>query len=333
MGTFKYFDFFAASAAEFALLLGIDADPMLLNLILPVGISFYTFQTLSYTIDVYRGKIEATHKPLDFALFVAFFPQLVAGPIVRAGDFLYQLDAPKKFNEIDYRWALLLFLVGFIKKACVADNLAPFVDAYFAAPDLYGSLQAWLAILAYTAQIYCDFSGYTDMAIASAGLFGYRLRDNFNRPFMALNISQLWERWHMSLSSWLRDYLYIPLGGSRGSTLMTYRNVMITMFLGGLWHGAAWHYIMWGVMNGAGLVVHGIWRQLTAGRWQMPALLGMALTFLYWLITLVAFRAPDMTQAWDMWVTMSGYVRQASTSFLAERPSAPPRPPPPPGCP
>ena len=313
LGVFKYFNFFADSAVDFLGLLGWEADGVFLQLVLPVGISFYTFQTLSYTLDIYRNKLEPTRSLLDFSLFVAFFPQLVAGPIIRASDFLYQLDTKKVFQRIDYRWALMLFLVGFIKKACIADNLAPYVDAFFADPDPYGTLQAWLGVLAFSTQLYCDFSGYSDMAIATAGLFGFRLRDNFNRPFTAENISEFWHRWHISLSSWLRDYLYIPLGGSRGTRLQRYRNLMITMFLGGLWHGAAWGYIVWGVMHGAGLIAHNIWLTLTAGRFKVPVLLGICMTFFYWNITMVAFRAEDIAQAWYLWQKMFDFSAGATT--------------------
>lgn len=258
LGYFKYWNFFVDSFADAAGSMGLTVDPILLDIILPVGISFYTFQTLSYTLDIYRGSLRATRSLLDFSLFVAFFPQLVAGPIVRARDFLHQLDRKRAWAEVDLRWALTLFLLGFFKKACVADNLAPYVDGFFENPALYGTIDSWLATLMYSAQIYCDFSGYSDMAIAMAGLMGYRLTENFNAPYFASDIADFWRRWHISLSSWLRDYLYISLGGNRGGQLRTYRNLILTMLLGGLWHGASWNFVLWGAIHGVSLALDGI---------------------------------------------------------------------------
>lgn len=300
LGFFKYFDFFAGSLADLAGLLGVHLTHATLSIVLPVGISFYTFQTMSYSLDVYHGKMKPRRNLLDVALFVAFFPQLVAGPIVRARDFLPQLDTLRDKHRVDVRACLILFLVGFVKKACVADNLSPYVDAYFAEPALYNSLSAWVAILFYAVQIYCDFSGYSDMAIASAGLLGYRLPVNFKAPYLAVGISDFWRRWHISLSSWLRDYLYIPLGGNRCSRPRQYANLMITMLLGGLWHGAAWRFVAWGGLHGVALVAEhegrrrGInWSRL--GRLAAP--LGTALTFYWVCITWIFFRAQTFGQA------------------------------------
>ena len=209
---FKYCNFFIDSAVGLLNSAGLPFRFESLDIILPVGISFYTFQTLSYTIDIYRGTLQPTRKPLDFALFVAFFPQLVAGPIVRASEFLPQLQNLPRFDKTNGRRALMLFLTGFFKKACIADNVAVYVDQYFAAPQNFDCVSAWLATLLYSIQIYCDFSGYSDMAIAMAALLGYRLSLNFNFPYFAPNIADFWRRWHISLSSWLRDYLYVPLG-------------------------------------------------------------------------------------------------------------------------
>ncbi|HVS16485.1 MAG TPA: MBOAT family O-acyltransferase, partial [Thermoanaerobaculia bacterium] len=246
LGFFKYFGFFVEQAIELGALLGLELHRPSLEIVLPVGISFYTFQTLSYSIDVYRRKIEPTRDLLDLALFVAFFPQLVAGPIVRARDFLPQLERARRWAEVRAAPHLTLFLLGFIKKACVSDNVAATVDAYFAAPQAYDAAGAWIAVLLYAIQIYCDFSGYSDMAIASAGLLGYDLGPNFQHPYVAASPREFWQRWHISLSTWLRDYLYVPLGGNRHGEPRTHRNLMLTMLLGGLWHGAAWSFVLWG---------------------------------------------------------------------------------------
>jgi len=214
---------------------------------------------MSYTIDVYRRKLEPVRSLLDLACFIGFFPQMVAGPIVRASQFLPQLRTIRRFADVDGRGALVLFLTGFIKKACIADGVAPFVDRYFDAPWNFTAASGWVAVLFYAIQIYCDFSGYTDMAIATAGLLGYQLPLNFRFPYFAATISDFWHRWHISLSSWLRDYLYIPLGGNRGGAWFVYRNIMITMLLGGLWHGGAWTFVIWGGLHGVALVVHRAW--------------------------------------------------------------------------
>ncbi len=300
LGVFKYFNFFADSASQFLGWLGLPANSVTLSLVLPVGISFYTFQTLSYTLDVYFGKLAPERNLLNLACFIAFFPQLVAGPIVRAIDFLPQLQTSRRFSQVDVRACLILFLVGFFKKACVSDNLAPLVDTYFSAPQDYTALSAWVGVLSYTVQIYCDFSGYSDMAIAVAGLLGYELCLNFDAPYFASSITAFWRRWHISLSTWLKDYLYIPLGGNRGGSLFTYRNLMLTMMLGGLWHGAAWTFVFWGALHGAALVAHREWARhispysllsQTAGIW------GIAVTFYWVCFTWIFFRAESFATA------------------------------------
>jgi alginate O-acetyltransferase complex protein AlgI len=281
LGIFKYLNFFADSFQTLAESAGFTVSHATLNIVLPVGISFYTFQSLSYTIDVYRRRMTAVRSVLDFGMFVTFFPQLVAGPIVRAYDFLPQLDVKRLAKNIDYRWALTLFLAGFFKKACVSDNISPYVDAFYKAPADYGTLSAWLAASLYAVQIYCDFSGYTDMAIACAALLGYRLCPNFNAPYLSLDITDFWRRWHMSLSSWLRDYLYISLGGNRGGRIFTYRNLMLTMVLGGLWHGASWNFVLWGFMHGLALIVHKFWKKTGIDLGAHPVARPVA-----WLLTL-----------------------------------------------
>jgi len=300
---FKYYNFFVTSGAVLLAWLGLPASPHTLSIIIPVGVSFYTFHSMSYTIDVYRGKMRAVLSFLDVACFIGFFPQMVAGPIVRARAFLPQLQSLRKFAEVDVRGALVLFLVGFVKKACIADAVAPFVDRYFAAPGSFTAASSWVAVSFYAIQIYCDFSGYTDMAIASAQLLGYELPINFRFPYFARNISEFWHRWHISLSTWLRDYLYIPLGGNRGPRWLVYRNIMITMLLGGLWHGGAWTFVIWGGLHGLALLVHREWQRRAANRPAASSLmdwLAWPLT-IYWVcVAWIFFRAVDLPHAWPV---------------------------------
>ncbi|MEY2479179.1 MAG: alginate O-acetyltransferase complex protein AlgI [Verrucomicrobiota bacterium] len=300
LGFFKYFNFFIDSAAAFSAWLGLPVGVNSLNIILPVGISFYTFQSMSYTIDVYRGRQAPVSSFLDLALFISFFTHLVAGPIMPAIFFLPQLSSVRKFSDVDVRGALVLFLTGFIKKACIADGVAPIADRYFANPAGFTAASAWVGVLFYAIQIYCDFSGYTDMARASARLLGYELVLNFRFPYFAQNIADFWHRWHISLSSWLREYLYIPLGGNRGPRWFVYRNIMITMLLGGLWHGAAWTFVIWGGLHGIALVFHREWTRLTNGldrvqkfmRWLAGPIT------IYWVcVAWIFFRAPDLRRA------------------------------------
>jgi alginate O-acetyltransferase complex protein AlgI len=255
LGFFKYFNFFAGSLEVLLQKLGIHVSYSTLNIILPIGISFYTFQSMSYTIDVYRGELRAAKRFLDFALFVSFFPHLVAGPIMRAVDLLPQVLKPRKPTREQVIQGIHLMLWGFWKKVFVADNLAPIVGQVFANPSPTG-FQVVIAVYAFAWQIYCDFSGYTDIARGVAKLMGFELVLNFNLPYFSTNPKEFWTRWHISLSSWLRNYLYFPLGGNRGTTAQVYRNLMVTMILGGLWHGAAWNFVLWGFYQGALLVAH-----------------------------------------------------------------------------
>jgi alginate O-acetyltransferase complex protein AlgI len=271
---FKYFGFFAANLSAAARAIGLDFTAPLLQVVLPVGISFYTFHTMSYTIDVYRREITACRSARDFALFITFFPVLVAGPILRARFFLPQLrsDSPDHPSNKGIRVRLdrgvvLLFARGLVKKVAVADNLAGFVDRIFREPAQWPSVVIWTATLAFAIQIYCDFSGYSDMARALARLFGLEIPLNFDRPYFATSPSEFWRRWHISLSSWLRDYLYIPLGGNRGSGWKVARNLLITMLLGGLWHGASWNFVLWGFLHGFLLTVQHGWRRLSRPSW------------------------------------------------------------------
>jgi len=255
LGFFKYFDFFAQGFADLLTGIGLPLEPRLLHLILPVGISFYTFQTLSYTIDVYRGQLRAVRSLLDFAVFVTFFPQLVAGPILRARDFLPQVCRPRQL-ELDHVYhGGYLILWGLFKKVVIADNLAILVDRVFEAQSgsYYGGA-VLVACYAFAVQIYCDFSGYSDIAQGCARMMGFDFPANFNLPYFSTNPVEFWRRWHISLSTWLRDYLYIPLGGNRKGTRRTCINLMLTMGLGGLWHGAGWTFLLWGVYQGVLLV-------------------------------------------------------------------------------
>lgn len=310
LGWFKYAGFLAESLAELLAWLGLPASVPVLRVVLPVGISFYTFQTLSYTIDVYRRRLTAERDPLAFALFVGFFPQLVAGPIVRAADFLPQLRRTPTPGEIAWRACLWLFLVGYVKKAVLSDNLAPYVDAFFHAPGDYTAWAGWLGVGLYAAQIFCDFSGYSDMACATAGLLGYRLMENFRRPYLATSPQEFWRRWHISLSTWLRDYLYIPLGGNRGGRWRVVRNLMITMLLGGLWHGAAWGFVVWGAVHGAALAIGVWWRsgETESGRasrwWSGP--MGWVATMGLVLGAWVLFRAETLGRAGEVYWVLLG---------------------------
>lgn len=297
---FKYMGFFVESAMSFASWIGLPASYHTLKIILPVGVSFYTFQSMSYTIEVYRQHRPAERNFLNLATFIAFFPQLVAGPIVRAISFLPQLAQKRQWADVDVRGALVLFMVGFVKKACVSDSIAPFVDRYYADPYQFTALSAWIAVPLYAIQIYCDFSGYTDMAIACARLLGYELTMNFNFPYFSRNVTEFWQRWHISLSSWLRDYLYISLGGNRGSKAFIYRNLLITMLLGGLWHGSRWTFAVWGGLHGLALIAHREWSGHTASwkslqqstAWRVIA---TAFTFYFVSLCLIFFRSADLS--------------------------------------
>jgi alginate O-acetyltransferase complex protein AlgI len=257
LGVFKYFDFFVTSAESLASSLGVENVELLhLNLILPVGISFYTFQTMSYNIDVYRGKMRATDDYVTFALFVAFFPQLVAGPIERASSLLPALQARRFVTAERVKTGLYLILLGLFKKIAIANGMAVAVNSIYNSSGGVSSLDIALATFCFAVQIYGDFSGYSDIARGSAKLFGIDLVLNFAQPYFSTNPSEFWRRWHISLSEWLRDYLYIPLGGSRDGERRTYRNLALTMLLGGLWHGAAWNFVLWGGYQGLLLVTH-----------------------------------------------------------------------------
>lgn len=290
LGFFKYFGFFVESAAPLVESFGMS--PTTLDIILPVGISFYTFQTLSYTIDVYRRVIRPVNRFLDFALYVAFFPQLVAGPIVRARELLPQLATVPEWSTRRFYGGAQQMLRGAVKKVLLADRLGEAVDVVFAGPDLYSGVTIWIAVIAYAGQIYYDFSGYSDMAIGAAKMLGYRFPINFRHPYLSRSMAEFWHRWHITLSRWLRDYLYISLGGNRISSLSTYRNLMITMTLGGLWHGAAWTFVLWGVWHGAALAIERFVRAKT--NIALPSPVAWLATMTVVLVGWVLFRAQDL---------------------------------------
>ncbi|NDG85183.1 MAG: MBOAT family protein, partial [Proteobacteria bacterium] len=247
LGLFKYSGFLGSNLNTLLSGLGFTFRLPIPDLLLPLGISFFTFQGISYIVDVYSGRMKARRSPLDVMLFICFFPHLVSGPIVRASEFIPQLDAPPNPHLVDTNRALLLVFCGLFKKLVLANYLAiDLVDPVFEAPLKHGGLDSWLAFYGYAMQIYCDFSAYSDMAIGFAALLGYRFPENFNQPYRAASLQDFWRRWHISLSSWLRDYLFIPLGGSQSGRFKTYRNLFLTMFLGGIWHGAAWTFVFWG---------------------------------------------------------------------------------------
>jgi len=268
LGFFKYADFAIAQFNVLGNYIDLSSSIPFLNLALPIGISFYTFQTISYTVDIYRGKLTPSNSLREFALFVAFFPQLVAGPILRAKQFLPQLR--EKIENVSFKGNLRLIVIqnqylkfgitlmtlGFFKKMFFADNIAPLVNDVFASPIGSESFTIILGTIGFGVQIYCDFSGYSDIAIGAAAILGFKIPINFNKPYFASSPSDFWRRWHISLSSWLRDYLYIPLGGNKKSKSRTYLNLTIVMFLGGLWHGAAWNFIIWGLLHGSYLAIH-----------------------------------------------------------------------------
>jgi len=252
LGFFKYYNFFAGSLAA---LLHVQPDHWTLAIVLPVGVSFFTFEGIAYLVDIYRGDLKARRNPIDFALFISFFPHLVAGPIIRPEFFFPQVDAGWKLTSKDIRWSFMQIIKGLLKKVVLADSVATVADSYFN----NGQVSAAFGVTAFTLQIYFDFSGYTDIARGCAQLLGYRFPSNFERPYLSANIAEFWRRWHISLSTWLRDYLYIPLGGSRASQFVRYRNYLIVMGLGGLWHGASWNFLFWGLYHGTLLLIHRIY--------------------------------------------------------------------------
>lgn len=275
------------------------------SIFLPVGISFFTFQTISYSVDLYRNKIKPVKHLGDFAFFVSFFPQLVAGPIVRASDFVPQIRQPYKLTQTQFGHAVFLIIVGLVKKILISDYISVnFVDRVFIDPLNYSGIENLLATYGYALQIYCDFSGYTDIAIGVALLLGFQLPLNFNSPYKAHNITDFWRRWHISLSSWLRDYLYIPLGGNRKGEVRTYANLLLTMLLGGLWHGAAGRFIIWGALHGGALALHKLWMRFMPQNEKKNSLwyklLSGFITFHFVCLCWIYFRAASTEKAHEV---------------------------------
>lgn len=307
LALFKYLGFFAASAFTLLGALGLARAPHLPELALPVGVSFFTFHAISLMVDAYRRRIPVRVELLDALLYVAFFPQLVAGPILRAASFLPALAVRRDPSRIDTALALQRLALGLFKKVVVAQVLATaLVDAVFEAPAEHGSLEVLLAIYGYAAQLFCDFSGYTDLAIGSALLLGYVMPENFDAPYAAASPQDFWRRWHLSLSSWLRDYLFIPLGGSRHGPVRTTLALAATMVLGGLWHGAAWSFVAWGAFHAAGLIVHRAWAAWKPGlrRSALWGVLATLLTFHFVCVGWVLFRAPSLSVAGELFAAL-----------------------------
>jgi alginate O-acetyltransferase complex protein AlgI len=307
---FKYRGFFLNELHDFLTKLGANSPVdkfTALDILIPFGISFYTFEAISYAVDVFQRKVKAERSLPHFLLFILFFPHLVAGPIVRAGDFLRQAHRPKRWNWVRVQVGVQFIVLGLFKKMAIADRMAVVSDPVFKNPEAYNTGACWLALLAYSLRIYADFSGYSDMAVGTAHLLGFKLTQNFNMPYFSRNVAEFWHRWHISLSSWLRDYLYIPLGGSRGSAFATHRNLMITMLLGGLWHGSNWSYVIWGGLHGLLLIGHRLLQAFCATRptitWFLDSKLGTVYRVLatFFLVSLCwVFFRPELDIAWKM---------------------------------
>lgn len=304
LGFFKYFDFAAASLNSLTRYIGAPSIPVL-GITLPIGISFYTFNSMSYTIDLYRGTVARARSFLHYSAFVSMFPHLIAGPIVRFADVEQQLTQLKE--RLSWMWTgqgLYFFIIGLSKKIIIADRLAPVANQFFADSQGASALSAWIAVIAYSMQLYFDFSGYSDMSVGLALMLGIRFPQNFDSPYQAVNISDFWRRWHITLSNWLRDYLFIPLGGSAGSTARTAINLALTMFLGGLWHGAQWTFVVWGLYHGCLLALHRTFRNL--GGEVRAAWLARLLTFLGVTVGWVFFRADNLSQAGGVLLSLAG---------------------------
>src|SRR3954451_3890197 len=306
LAIFKYYGFFVENTDR---ALGSTIPLPLLTIALPVGVSFFTFQAISYVVDVKRRLVEPA-STIDVAIYLSFFPHLVAGPIVRAREFLPQLQSPRDPTRVAVGSGIALIGLGLVKKLAIADTLArSVVDPVFAVPDAYSAPDLWLAAYAYTAQIYCDFSGYTDMAIGLALLMGFVFPQNFRSPYRATGFSDFWRRWHMTLSRFLRDFLYIPLGGNRKGKWKTYRNLMLTMVLGGLWHGAAWPFVLWGFFHGSCLCIEHAWR----GRLKFPGWLRWLVTFHLVVFGWILFRSTSLSAAGDFF---AGLTRPGSATLF-----------------
>ena len=297
---FKYFNFFGENFARMMDMLGWHTDWVMLDILLPVGISFYTFQAIGYTIDVYRRSTEASHNPITFAAFISFFPQLVAGPIERAGTMIHQFSGKVRFSQKFYD-GMRQMLWGFFKKMVIADNCAVFVDMVWDKYDVLNGSTMLLAAVFFTFQIYGDFSGYSDIAIGTGKLFGIDLSTNFKTPYFATNIGDFWRRWHISLMSWFRDYIYIPLGGSRVSKIITARNILLVFALSGLWHGANWTFVTWGIYHAILLIAYSLFiSKIKLPKSAITSVIGALLTFAAATIGWIIFRSADINEAWGI---------------------------------
>lgn len=324
LGYFKYSGFLLDNFVGMAHLIGWKIQLQPASVILPVGISFYTFQTLSYTLDIYFRKARPWHSFLDYALYVTFFPQLVAGPIVRAVDFLPQCSEPKRVSGNEIGWGLTLVLTGLFEKIVVADGLlAPIVERVYDVSMTPDFVSAWCGTAAFAGQIFCDFAGYSTCAIGVAACMGFKLPRNFNFPYAAVGFSDFWHRWHISLSTWLRDYLYIPLGGNRKGLPRTFGNIMMTMLIGGLWHGASWTFVIWGGLHGVYLVAERaiklVLPESSIWRVKPVKLITALLTFVLVCIAWVFFRASSFAQAFEFVTIMFGHAQQDSTFLLVRK--------------
>jgi len=311
LGFFKYFNFFVDSAAALLERMGLEVPSVTLRVLLPVGVSFYTFQELSYTIDVYRRELRPARNFIDFALFVSFFPQLVAGPIERATALLPQIQVPRpRLTWQNFRSGLWLILLGTFMKVVVADNLAHMVDAVFDPAAKPVGMEVLFGAYGFAFQCYCDFAGYSDVARGSARLLGFELMKNFDLPYFATSLREIWRRWHISLTTWLRDYLYIPLGGNRGGRWMHYRNLILTMTICGFWHGAAWSYVVFGFLHGVALSIQHALRPWTerlpesGPRSWLWKFFGWLFAFHLWCLLILVFRSVTVEQSWDMALTL-----------------------------
>ena len=291
---FKYTNFFLDTVGRL-----FGKEPLVLKLLLPLGISFYTFSAISYLVDVHRGTVQKQNL-LQTALYLSFFPKLTSGPIARCGDFFSQTEKPRNICWENFSAGAQIFAFGLFKKLVLADHLSVFVNQVFRTPNVFSGLTVLLAVISYSLQIYLDFSGYSDIAIGAARMLDIQLPQNFNLPYFSHNVTEFWKRWHITLSSWLQDYLYIPLGGSRKGTFRAYLNLMIVMLLGGLWHGASWNYVIWGLLQGGALVVHKLWCRRKGPKVYngLTACLNILFTYCYVCFTWVFFRAESFSQAY-----------------------------------
>ena len=314
LGFFKYTNFFIES---FAKLFGSDFTA--LNLIVPLGVSFYTFSAVSYLVDVKRKKVQPENL-FNVALYLAFFPKLTSGPIQRSGDFFSQAKNERNVGVQSFQDGIQIFVFGLVKKIVLADRLSVFVNQVYATPKAFGSFTVFLAVAAYSFQIYFDFSGYSDMAVGAAKILGFNLPRNFNLPYLAHNVTELWKRWHISLSSWLMEYLYFPLGGSRKGKFRTYLNLVLTMVIGGIWHGANWTYVFWGLLHGLALAVHKVWMALTKSDKKRPSAVGgsisIILTFLFTSFCWIFFRAESFENAMEIITRMFSFSAGLEQPFL-----------------